>query len=137
MLYAMRLAFSAKHYMIATDLAAKVAPYVHPRLMAAQVKHEGTLTLEQLVMESMELPIAQAMIEGDVMPADGSSTAAQMVTAEIDATRALPNGATTSQAVELAFGSSRLIGSRCGFGGGVGVPGGSYRAIAISQLARL
>ena len=91
MLYAMRLAFSAKHYMIATDLAAKVAPYVHPRLMAAQVKHEGTLTLEQLVMELMELPIAQAMIEGDVMPADGSSTAAQMVTAEIDATRALPN----------------------------------------------
>jgi hypothetical protein len=91
MLYAMRLAFSAKHYMIAADLASKVAPYYHPRLMAAQVKHEGTLTLEQLVMESLELPIAQAMIEGDVMPADGNSTAAQMVTAEIEATQALPN----------------------------------------------
>src|SRR5271169_5987599 len=40
MLYAMRAAFAAKHYMIAADLASKVAPYVHPRLMAAQVKHE-------------------------------------------------------------------------------------------------
>ena len=85
MLYAMRAAFAAKHYMVAADLASKVAPYVHPRLMAAQVEHSGKLTLEQLVMELMEQPVAQTMIEGDVVTPDGSSTAAEVVAAEIEA----------------------------------------------------
>jgi hypothetical protein len=65
-LYAMRLAFAAKYYMIATDLAAKVAPYYHPRLMAAQVKHEGTLTLEQLVLESMQPTLEKARRDAEL-----------------------------------------------------------------------
>jgi hypothetical protein len=56
MLYAMRRAFASKEYFVAADIAARAAPYMHPKLVAAAVKVEGTLTLEQLILESMQPP---------------------------------------------------------------------------------